>query len=100
MFQVERLSRSFGGRTLFRDLDWQLRPGARIGLVGPNGAGKTTLFRILSGELEADSGRIHAPSGATVGLLPQEIGVMEDLTVLDYALRGRMALIEAEAEME
>jgi ATP-binding cassette subfamily F protein 3 len=100
MFQVERLTRSFGGRTLFRDLDWQLRPGMRIGLVGPNGAGKTTLFRIIAGEMEPDSGRISSPSGSTVGLLPQEIGHMDDLSVLDYALRGRAELIEAEEKME
>jgi ATP-binding cassette subfamily F protein 3 len=100
MFQVERLTRSFGGRTLFRDLDWQLRPGARIGLVGPNGAGKTTLFRIIAGEMEPDSGRLSAPAGSTVGLLPQEIGHMDDLSVLDYALRGRAELIDAEFKME
>ena len=100
MFQVEHLTKSFGGRTLFRDLTWQLRPGTRVGLVGPNGAGKTTLFRILSREMEPDDGRVTRPTGSTVGLLPQEIGDIEDIPVLEYALLGRPELVRAEARIE
>ncbi|MFN8817585.1 MAG: ABC-F family ATP-binding cassette domain-containing protein [bacterium] len=48
------LSKSYGGRTLFHDLDLLLGPGSKLGLMGPNGAGKTTLIRMLLGEIESD----------------------------------------------
>ena len=43
---------SSAGRTLFRNLNLDLAPGVRLGLVGPNGSGKTTLLRILAGQLD------------------------------------------------
>ncbi|HWQ55223.1 MAG TPA: ABC-F family ATP-binding cassette domain-containing protein [Bryobacteraceae bacterium] len=56
LISVEGLGKELGGRTLFRDLNVVLSPGARLGLVGQNGTGKTTLLRILNGELEPDGG--------------------------------------------
>jgi ATP-binding cassette subfamily F protein uup len=64
---VEDVSKSLGGRTLFRDLKFTLTPGTRLGLLGLNGTGKTTLLRLLNGELEPDAGRIErAPALQTV----------------------------------
>ena len=48
------LSKSFGGRTLFENLDIILSPGSKLGLMGPNGAGKSTLIKLLTGELQSD----------------------------------------------
>ena len=62
LLSVENLSQEMGGRTLFRDLNFTLAPGTRLGLIGQNGTGKTTLLRILSGEI--------APSGGTVERAP------------------------------
>jgi ATP-binding cassette subfamily F protein uup len=56
---VENISKELGGRTLFRDLSFTLTPGTRLGLLGLNGTGKTTLLRILSGEIDADSGNVE-----------------------------------------
>ena len=56
---AEGISKGFEGRTLFRDLDLELAPGDRVGLMGPNGSGKTTLLRILCGDLTPDSGTIR-----------------------------------------
>jgi ATP-binding cassette subfamily F protein uup len=56
---VEAISKDLGGRVLFRDLNFTLGPGTRLGLLGLNGTGKTTLLRILAGELEPDSGRVE-----------------------------------------
>ncbi len=53
------LRKTFGERTLFRDLDLMLRPGMRLGLVGQNGTGKTTLLRLLYGELKSDEGSLR-----------------------------------------
>jgi ATP-binding cassette subfamily F protein uup len=52
------ISKSLGGRLLFRNLDLEAVPGECIGLMGPNGAGKTTLLRVLTGELAPDTGSV------------------------------------------
>lgn len=58
LLEADKLTYSIPGRTLLRDLDLQLSPGVRLGLVGPNGSGKTTLLRLLMGELQPQSGAI------------------------------------------
>jgi ATP-binding cassette subfamily F protein uup len=55
---MHRVTKSMGGRQLFKSLDLTLSPGRCIGLLGPNGSGKTTLLRLIDGELEPDSGTI------------------------------------------
>ena len=55
---MHSVEKSMGNKLLFSDLDLELTPGRRIGLVGPNGSGKTTLLRLINGELEPDSGTI------------------------------------------
>jgi ATP-binding cassette subfamily F protein uup len=59
LIELQGLSYEIGGRTLFRDLDFLLIAGKRVGLVGPNGSGKTTLLRLLKGDLQAGSGKIR-----------------------------------------
>jgi ATP-binding cassette subfamily F protein uup len=56
---AEGLTKSYGGRAVFRELDLVLAPGLRLGLLGPNGSGKTTLLRLLDGTEEPDAGRIE-----------------------------------------
>ena len=72
MLQFINLSLSFGGQELFRNLNWHVRKGERIGLVGPNGVGKTTLFRLIVGQLEPDAGSVQRGRESTIGYLPQE----------------------------
>jgi len=55
---MHSVEKSMGNTLLFNDVDLELTPGKRIGLVGPNGSGKTTLLRLINGELEPDSGTI------------------------------------------
>jgi len=54
------LSKTFGGKPIVDKLDLLLTAGARLGVLGPNGSGKTTLLRMMTGELEPDSGTIEA----------------------------------------
>ena len=53
---ILNLSLSFTGKTLFKDIGFQIEPGDRVGLIGPNGAGKTTLLNIIMGEITPESG--------------------------------------------
>ena len=58
VIEAENVSKAFGERAIIRDFTLRIQRGDRIGVVGPNGAGKTTLLRLLTGELEPDSGGI------------------------------------------
>ena len=100
MIQVRQAAKGYGGRTLFRDLTWQLSAGERIGLVGPNGAGKTTLCRILAGVETPDEGEISRPRSATVGYLPQDVSTSESSSPLVEALSGFDDVWRLEREME
>src|SRR5688572_5506991 len=63
LLTAKRVSKSLGGRELFKGLDLVLGPGTKLGLLGPNGSGKTTLIRLLTGELEPDSGEVFRAEG-------------------------------------
>jgi ATP-binding cassette subfamily F protein uup len=58
LVELDHVSYSIGGRTLFADLEFTITAGKRVGLVGPNGSGKTTLLRLLRGEVQPASGEI------------------------------------------
>ena len=100
MIQLERVSKSFGGQVLFKDLAWHITRGQRIGLVGPNGAGKTTLCRILIGDIEVDSGEIRQAKSATIGYLPQDILSAGDGMLLGHLLAGFPEVQRLEQELE
>ncbi|MDA1008568.1 MAG: ABC-F family ATP-binding cassette domain-containing protein [Planctomycetota bacterium] len=72
-------------RTLFRDLDLELTPGSRVGLMGPNGSGKTTLLRVLCGDLAPDSGtiRFSDPHPRIVVLRQQRADIPLDMLLRD-----------------
>jgi ATP-binding cassette subfamily F protein 3 len=61
IFSVKNIEKSFGSKTLFKDISFVMRSGDRIALIGPNGAGKTTLIKIITGQAEADSGILKRP---------------------------------------
>ena len=70
--RVEGLVKSFDlEKKILDGLTFQVDAGERVGLLGRNGAGKTTLFRILTGELDYDSGTVQIASGRRVGLISQ-----------------------------
>ena len=68
----DKITKSFGGRTLYAGATLQLNAGERWALVGPNGAGKTTLLKIIMGLEPADEGSVSLAKGSTLGYLEQE----------------------------
>jgi ATP-binding cassette subfamily F protein 3 len=100
MLQITNLSLSFGGQQVFRDLHWYLRKGDRVGLVGPNGAGKTSLLRIITGQLEPDSGTVQRGRAITVGYLPQEGIAVAGRTLFAEARAALPELADIQAELE
>ncbi len=99
MIQLSQLTKTFGDRTLFEDVTWQIGPRERVGLCGPNGAGKTTLLRMLSGAEEPDRGQIVKPAGLTVGYLPQDGLDHSGRTLFDEAGTAFAGLLEMKRDM-
>ncbi len=60
---TKNLSKSLGGKLLFKNVDLVLTPGLKLGILGPNGSGKTTLMRVFSGDLPPDSGEVKRAGG-------------------------------------
>jgi energy-dependent translational throttle protein EttA len=66
VIEAKGLSKAYGEKVLFENLDFNLPQGGIVGIIGPNGAGKTTLFRMITGQEQADAGEIRV--GPTVQL--------------------------------
>jgi ATP-binding cassette subfamily F protein 3 len=86
MLTISSLSKAFGEKTLFDEVNLQINEGDRIAIVGPNGAGKTTLFSILLGNIEPDHGQVKLQRNRTLGYLPQESAEVPDESVLELAV--------------
>ncbi|WP_456440824.1 ABC-F family ATP-binding cassette domain-containing protein [Psychroserpens sp.] len=100
MLNIHNLSISFQGEFLFEDITFKLSPGDRIGLIGKNGAGKSTMLKILSKELEPDSGQIAADKNLSIGFLKQDIDFVLGRTVLEESYEAFKEIKELEAKME
>lgn len=72
ILRINGLSKSFGIKTVFENVSFDIRSGERIGLVGANGAGKTTLLKCIRGDEEYDKGSVKASDGAIIGYLRQD----------------------------
>ncbi len=99
MLQISSVTYRIGDRLLLDRATVTIQRAQRVGLIGRNGAGKTTLFRLVSGELETESGMIGVPAGDAVGLVAQEApgGETTPLDTVLAAATERAALL-AEAE--
>ncbi|WP_419773675.1 ATP-binding cassette domain-containing protein [Halarcobacter sp.] len=86
MIQLKNLSKHFGEKTLFTDLNLILGQGQRVGLVGRNGTGKSTLFKLILGEEQADDGEILIPKNYKIGALKQHLVFTEKTLVDETAL--------------
>ena len=88
MLNIHELSISFQGEFLFEDITFRLNAGDRVGLVGKNGAGKSTMLKILSKDLEPDTGQIAIEKDISIGFLRQDIDFVEGRTVLEEAYQA------------
>jgi ATP-binding cassette, subfamily F, member 3 len=100
MLNIHNLSVSFGGEYLFEEITFRLGAGDRVGLIGKNGAGKSTMLKILSGEMEPDSGQIAADKDLKIGFLKQDIDFVEGRTVLDEAYQAFEEIKRLEKQLE
>lgn len=76
VLNVEELSKSFPGQTLFSNISFEIKRGERVALIGNNGTGKTTMLKIINGLVNADSGRFSLGSKVQIGYYDQEHHVL------------------------
>ena len=85
MINISNLSIQFGGKFLFDNISFTIKPNDRIGLIGRNGSGKSTILKIIYGLQEAEKGNVSKPNDYTIGYLPQECVIESDKNVFDEA---------------
>jgi ATP-binding cassette subfamily F protein uup len=88
LLSLEDVSYSIGNKMLFDGLDIHVVEGDKICLVGRNGVGKTTLMRLLTENLELDSGTRFELPGVRIGYLPQQVNFDADMAVVDFVQLG------------
>jgi energy-dependent translational throttle protein EttA len=87
VIEAKNLSKAFGDRLLFENVNFSLPPNGIVGIIGPNGAGKTTLFRIITGVEKPDSGEIKIAEAVKLAYVEQSRDSLRD----DWAVWQAMA---------
>ncbi|WP_409250936.1 ABC-F family ATP-binding cassette domain-containing protein [Bacillus sp. SCS-153A] len=100
MIQVSDVSLRFGDRKLFEDVNIKFTPGNCYGLIGANGAGKSTFLKILSGEIEAQTGNVSMTPGERMAVLKQNHFEYEEHEVLKVVIMGHARLFEVMQEKD
>ena len=100
MIAVTNLGMQFGKRVLFQDVNLKFTPGNCYGIIGANGAGKSTFLKILSGEIEPDTGEIIVTPGERMAVLRQDHFAFNDYRVIDTVIMGYQKLYDVMQERD
>ena len=100
MIQAINISLAFGGRALYKDVNLKFTKGNCYGIIGANGAGKSTFLKILTGELEPNTGEIFVTPGERMSVLQQNQNAYDDETILNTVLLGHKRLMEIQQEKD
>ncbi len=100
MINVTDVSLRFGDKKLFEDVNIKFTAGNCYGLIGANGAGKSTFLKVLSGEIEAQSGTVSLSPGERLAVLKQDHFAYEENQVLDTVLMGHETLYKVKQEKD
>ncbi|ANE45615.1 ABC transporter ATP-binding protein [Paenibacillus swuensis] len=94
MISTSGVTLRYGKRPLFEDVNIKFTPGNCYGLIGANGAGKSTFLKILSGEIEPNSGDVHMNPNERLSVLKQNHYEYDEFTVLKTVIMGNKRLYE------
>ena len=100
MITVSDVSLKFSERPLFKEVNLKFAPGNCYGIIGANGAGKSTFLKVLSGEIEHDSGTITIGTGERMAVLKQDHFAFDSYSVKDTVLMGYPKLYEVSRARE
>lgn len=88
MITASNIGLSYGTQVLFKEVDIKFTPGNCYGIIGANGAGKSTFLKILSGEIEPDTGKVIITAGQRLATLRQDHFAFNEYSVLDTVIMG------------
>jgi ATPase subunit of ABC transporter with duplicated ATPase domains len=94
MISTSNLSLRFGSKKLFEEVSVKFTPGNCYGLIGANGAGKSTFLKILSKEIEPNTGEVIIPGNLRLSVLKQDQYAFDDIPVLKTVMMGNSRLYE------
>jgi ATPase subunit of ABC transporter with duplicated ATPase domains len=94
MIAVSNISLRYGKRTLFEDVNLKFIPGNCYGIIGANGAGKSTFLKILSGDIDANTGEIAITPGERMAVLRQNHYEFDEFQVLQTVMMGHKRLMD------
>jgi ATPase components of ABC transporters with duplicated ATPase domains len=100
LISTSNVSLRYGGRKLFEDVNIKFTPGNCYGLIGANGAGKSTFLKILSGEIEPNTGEVSITPGERLAVLKQDHFEFDEFEVLKTVIMGHVRLYEIMEEKE
>ncbi|MGD6943421.1 ABC-F family ATP-binding cassette domain-containing protein [Cytobacillus gottheilii] len=100
MLSVSNVSLRYGDRKLFEDVNIKFTPGNCYGLIGANGAGKSTFLKIVSGEIESQTGQVSLGPGERLAVLKQNHFEYEEHEVLKTVIMGHARLYEVMQEKD
>ncbi len=100
MITASNVSLSYGTQVLFKEVNIKFTPGNCYGIIGANGAGKSTFLKILSGEIEPDTGEIIITPGERMTTLRQDHFAFNEYRVLDVVIMGYKKLYQVMKERE
>ncbi len=100
MINVSNVSLRYGARKLFDDVNLKFVPGNCYGVIGANGAGKSTFLKILSGEIEPNTGEVNIANGVRMSVLKQDHYQYDEFKVLDIVIMGNPRLFEIMKEKD
>ena len=100
MITATDIALSYGKRVIFKDVNIKFTPGNCYGLIGANGAGKSTFLKILSNQLDPDSGHVSVGRGMRIAMLSQDQFAFDELTVFNTVIMGHKKLYKVMAERE
>ena len=92
--EAKGLSKAYGEKLLFENLDFNLPQGGIVGIIGPNGAGKTTLFRILTGQETADAGEIRIGPTVQLAYVDQSRQSLDDRKTVWQEISGGLDMLK------
>lgn len=94
VIEANNLSKAYGDKLLFDELNFRLPPGGIVGIIGPNGAGKTTLFKMLTGQEEPDAGSLKVGETVELGYIDQSRDSLNDKSSVWEEISGGLDEIE------
>jgi len=100
MISTTGVSLRYGKRPLFEDVNIKFTPGNCYGLIGANGAGKSTFLKILSGEIEPNTGEVHITPGERMAVLKQNHYEYDEFAVLETVIMGHKRLYDVMKEKD